>query len=121
MRILLDNHLPRKLASALRARGLNCLTLSEWEGGKLREAVDADIIAEAEQQGWILITYGTSTIPALIRRLATDGREHAGVLLVSSKTMRSNDIGGLARAIEAELRGADLQNWRNRVQYLRPR
>lgn len=46
------------------------------------------------------VTFDVATIPMLLQDLAETGREHARVLLVSTRSFSPADVGALARAID---------------------
>jgi predicted nuclease of predicted toxin-antitoxin system len=74
--------------------------LSEWRDGRHRDAADSEILSAASLEGRVLVTYDVSTIPTLLYEMALAGEDHAGVIFVSVKTVRQDDIGGLANALE---------------------
>ncbi|HEY3111413.1 MAG TPA: hypothetical protein VGL23_21835 [Chloroflexota bacterium] len=92
--------------------------LAHWRGGELRTADDEAILREAAADR-ILVTDDLQTIPERLRRWANEGRRHAGLILVDDRTIRSDDVGGLVRALVALVAARGDEDWRDRVVYLR--
>lgn len=82
-------------------------------------ASDEEILAAALPERRSLVTYDLRTIPLLLRRLAEAGIEHAGVILVSMKTVAPHDVRGLARML-AKLAGSHQSGLENQVLFLSP-
>ena|SRR3989337_1106393 len=117
MRLLLDVHLPRALAAALRRRGIDAVALAEWEGGRYRSAPDSVILARAYEEGRALVSCDCRTIPPLVQQLASTGQHHAGVILVASRSFRPTDVGGLLEAL-CGLTG-QVDDWEDEVAFLK--
>jgi hypothetical protein len=102
----------------LRQRGLDAQSLREWQGGRFRSRPDREILSAADLEARVLVTYDVRSIPSLIRSLAPSGFEHSGIIYVSSNTIKANQIGALADAIERYLVGHGDLDWRNLEMFL---
>ncbi len=118
LRLLLDSHIPTRVAVLLRARGHDVTGLAEWHSGQYRDAPDETLLLLAHEEHRALLTYDVNTIPDLIRELGEAGVDHSGVIFVSRRTMAQDDIGTPVRALERLLLAADGKDFRNRVEYL---
>ncbi len=115
MRFLLDSHIAAVVAEELGRRGIDAIALAQWMGGTYRNAPDELILAAAHAERRVFVTYDRSTIPPLLRELAESGRHHGGVILISERTLRSNDVGGLVKALEAMASKSGSDAWEDRV------
>lgn len=104
IRLLLDVHIGRHVARALRQRGFDVVALAEWHRGSYLGTLDDEMLRAAAHEGRTLVTYDVHTIPALLRTLAGAGVQHAGVIFVSRRTIKSDNIGALVAALERFLR-----------------
>ena len=118
MRLLLDAHLSPAIAQRLAAEGIDIVSLQDWQGGTYLRAPDHQILAAALPEGRVLVTFDARTIRPLVEEWAEIGQHHAGVVAVSSKTIRQNDIGGLIRALRALVQDEAEQDWHNRLGFL---
>jgi predicted nuclease of predicted toxin-antitoxin system len=118
MRLLCETHVPGALVQQLRLRGIDAIALQEWQGGAYRNADDETILAAAYADQRILVTFDRMTFPSRLKALAEVGDHHAGVILVSDKTLPPTDIGGLLRTLVRVLDIYGDQGWENRVIYL---
>lgn len=96
------------------------MSLNIWRGGKYRQAPDGAILLAARAERLTLVTYDVHTIPALVHSWYGTAQDHAGVVLVSERTIASNDIGGLVIALIDLLENSGYQEWTNRVDFLLP-
>ncbi|MBI4316951.1 MAG: DUF5615 family PIN-like protein [Chloroflexi bacterium] len=118
MRFLLDSHLPRALAEGLIRHDLDAVELSKWRGGDYRSALDALVLRAAYLERRVLVSFDCRTIPPLLKELAEAGEHHTGVVFISSRTFRSDDVGGLLEALRrlAAQGGGD---WEDVIVFLR--
>jgi len=96
---VLDEHISPKVARMLRDRGVDAVSIPEWQAGRFLSAGDDVLLAAAQLEGRILVSYDLASIPDLIHRMAFSGTDHAGVILVSQKTVKSSDFAGLAKKL----------------------
>ncbi len=116
--LLLDDHIPRQVARQLRAQGVDALSLAEWQGGQYRLRPDDEILRAAYADGRVLVTYDVRTIPPLLHAWSAAGVEHAGVILISTRTIRPGDVVSLVDALQRLLALYSEQEWDNRVLFL---
>jgi predicted nuclease of predicted toxin-antitoxin system len=114
--LLLDAHLPRALAAALRQRGVDVLPLADWRGGQLRDAADERLLAAAWEEGRVLVTLDAATLPEVAWRWVEAGHSHAGLLVITSRVNQA-DVGALVRAVSEALERMADRSWRNLVVY----
>lgn len=94
MKLLLDEMLDASIAQELRKRGYD---LAAIQGDATLEGEgDVDVLGAATQQDRALVTNNVEDFIHLHRRLLSDGEEHAGVILASSRSLpRSKRTVGL--------------------------
>jgi hypothetical protein len=95
-------------------------SLFHWRGGTLANQPDDLVLQATTEDGLTLVTYDVTTIRPLVAEWAAIGRAHAGVVFINRRTIRSNDFGGIIRALELLWDLERLQNWTNRTQFLVP-
>lgn len=120
LKLLLDEHISRAVASGLRRRlpALTVLPLSEWESGAFLGLDDSIILQHALAQRLTFVTYDRRTIPPLLKTWAESSRHHAGIIFVDERTISPSDIGGLVRALLQVQRAGREWDWTDRVIYL---
>jgi len=118
---LLDEHVSREVAAALRRRGrsLEVYCMAEWEQGSYLGLGDSACLEKAGAQGLALVTYDRRAIPPLLKAWAQEDRNHGGVIFVDDKTIPPHDIGGLVWALFNLFEDAGRWDWANRVCFLR--
>jgi len=121
LKLLLDEHISNEVAAGLRRRhrALVVLCMAEWEKGSFLGLDDSACLARAAAQGLTLVTYDRRTIPPLLKAWAQEDRSHGGVIFVDEKTITSDDIGGLVRALLNLFEQTGHWNWTDRVGFLR--
>jgi PIN like domain len=119
--LLLDEHLSPKIAAGLRRMNLPIAihSMNEWKGGRFLGRTDAECLAEAAQHGFTFVTYDCRTIPTLLKAWREQGRSHAGILYIDQKTISSDDIGSLVRALAWVVREFGGMDWTDREEFLR--
>jgi predicted nuclease of predicted toxin-antitoxin system len=120
MRLLLDAHFSTSVSRPLRADDLDVYTLDEWHNGKYRDAGDDEILAVATAEARILVTYDNHIISDIVMVWAAMGRSHAGIVFISSRTIRQQDVGGLIRALRALVEQFEELDWVDRIMHLPP-
>ena len=115
---LLDEHLDPRIAELFQQRGLDAFSIHHWQGGRFLSKPDREILLAAEVEGRVLITRDVGSVPSLLEDLGASGADHAGVVLISSKTFESRSISALARAIENVVSELGDVDWRNRLVFL---
>jgi hypothetical protein len=119
--LLLDEQIPPKVAQGVveRVPELEIHSVQTWKGGIYRANADRVVLAAAYAEGFSLVSYDQHTIQPLLREWSAEGISHQGVIFVAHRTIRSNDIGGLARALIELWKKEQDAVWRNRVYYLK--
>jgi hypothetical protein len=115
---LLDEHVSPQVARLLRRRGIEAHALRDYEGGRLLQADDAEVLRAALRAGLVFVTFDVHTVPEVLRFFAEAGEEHGGVVLVSARSFRQDDVGGLAEALGQLHLGLTRRGTRNRVLFL---
>ncbi len=118
MGYLLDEHISPQVARLLRQRGIEAHALREFEDGRLLQAEDAEILRAGLRAGLVFVTFDVHTVPEVLRSFAESGEEHAGVLLISARSFRQDDVGGLAEALGRLRPLLEQVGPRNRVLFL---
>jgi hypothetical protein len=120
--LLTDAHLSPQVAPQVKARRpeISIFSLRNWRNGALLNADDSDILTEAQTEGLTLVTYDQTTINPLLTQWAMEGRDHAGVIFVSRRSIAQSDIGGQVRALIALWDFSHSADWTNVVHYLTP-
>lgn len=97
--LLLDEMLPPSLAAELNRVG--CDTLAVSADADVRGSPDAEILELAASQARVLVTDNIVDFVPLSNAWAAQGRLHAGILLLSSRTfpMTSARTGRIAAAL----------------------
>ncbi len=100
-RLLLDEHLPRAVATQVRVHrpGVEIAIIADWQDGAFRKASDAAILAAARETGWVLVTSDLKTIMPLVREWSARGIPHGGVVFVNRSTFPAHDLGRLIQAL----------------------
>jgi hypothetical protein len=120
LRLLLDEHISRKVANQVKKGipGVEVLSIHDWENGRFLATSDGEILRVAARQNLTLVTYDQNTILTQMAEIVSDGCDHGGIVVIDGKTIRQSDIGGLVKALcwlcEAESRA----DWKNRTVYL---
>ncbi len=120
MKLLLDEHIWPGVAELVKRLmpATEIVSLHRYAAGSLMNASDDEILAEAQRNGWTLVTFDLNTIPRLLSEKAMTNEDHSGVIFVSSKSFAQNDHAGLAQALSAAARTESAANWTNRVMFL---
>ncbi|MGH2364866.1 MAG: DUF5615 family PIN-like protein [Chloroflexota bacterium] len=100
MKLLLDEMYPPGLAVALRAGGIEAFTAAEL---KLAGRSDAEVLATAVADGYVLLTENVADFARLASERLTAGRHHPGVVIALSSrfSRRPSGIPTIAAAISA--------------------
>jgi hypothetical protein len=100
VRLLLDEMYPSGLAEALRAAGIDAVTVGELG---LAGRSDPDVFAAAGADGYVLLTENVADFTRIAADHLTAGRHHPGVLLALSSrfSRRPAGRGALVAAVQA--------------------
>jgi hypothetical protein len=118
--LLTDENISPVIAEqvSLRRPDIPIQSVLYWRGGSFANQPDHLILRAATQDGLTLVTYDVSTIQPLVAEWGIVGIAHAGVVFIDQYTIRSNDFGGLVRAIEKLWSDEHEQDWTNRTHFL---
>jgi len=100
------------------APGLDIVSVHQWRDGQFTNQPDERILRAAAAEGRTLVTFDLRSIPQVLAEFAVCGESHAGVVFISAKSFRSNDIKSLARALVKLADQAADEDWGNRVAFL---
>jgi predicted nuclease of predicted toxin-antitoxin system len=95
-RFLLDENFDPRLARAGTRAGLDVVAVA---GTYLMGRDDLSILNIAIKEQRIVVTYDVEGFLPLVSALALSGIQVPGLLIVNSRTLRSNDLKGLLAAI----------------------
>jgi hypothetical protein len=101
LKLLLDENISHVVATQilLHRPDIRIESIHSWRNGALLQADDTSIVAAAVEDGMTLVTYDQSTIQPLLKRWVAPGRDHAGVVYVSSRSIRQGDIGRMTESL----------------------
>jgi predicted nuclease of predicted toxin-antitoxin system len=120
LKLLLDEHISPSIAVALsknRSR-IDVLAIRDWHHGVFLNQSDDRILAAAQKENRVLVTYDVNTLPDLLIQKAIAEESHAGVIFVSSLSFPQRDIGRITRALTHLAAQASPVSWVNRVVFL---
>lgn len=115
VKALLDEHFSCQVAELLRERGLEVEAIVERKD--LPAASDREVMEVASDEQRAVVTNNIKDFRSIAAERLTDGRGHAGLILVpSSRGRRREHTGALANAIEALMRAhpdgmLDTEHW----------
>jgi len=97
VRILLDEHISDRVATALQDKGHDALAVV----GSDPEGEDDDVLWDfAISTRRVVVTYDAGDFTRVLGELIRDGRSHPGLVLVSTQTIHTRDFGALVAAID---------------------
>jgi hypothetical protein len=103
VRALLDEQLSGQIARLLRERGLDVEAVVERSD--LVQAPDDEVIDTAAREGRAVVSNNIKDFRPLAAERMSDGRGHAGLILLPARRSRSREAtGALADAVEAVMR-----------------
>ena len=115
MKALLDEHFSHRIAQTLSERSLDVQAVSERTD--LAEAPDREIMEVARREERAVVTNNIKDFRPIAAERLTDGRGHAGlILLPTDRSRRRDSTGVLADAIEGLMRAhpegiPDAEHW----------
>ena len=98
LRLLLDQHISPDVIIAAR-RLESSIAFEHVQEREWQALPDPQLLRLARADELTLVTYDQASIPDFLRQFAENREDHAGVIFVDTLTIRSADIGGLARAL----------------------
>jgi hypothetical protein len=118
VKILLDEHLPKAIAPALRrlSPAVDALHIADWENGNWLGEEDPVLLEGLWQDGRILASYDRATMPGHLTERIADGKDHAGVIFVDQERFPVTAIRAIARALHKVLVAFPAEReWINRI------
>lgn len=108
-RVLLDADVPPAVAEALTRFGHDVVPGSG--NPNLEALADPELLREATRQGRVLVTFNVSDFLKIAHDFAHVGEDHAGIVLIHSRSFARTDVGAIAKSLDALLRTrTDLTN-----------
>jgi len=102
---MLDADVPPAVGVALRERGYD---VSAASGDPVLGLLgDFELLRVAAQQGRVVVTFNIVDFSELARIFAHTQEDHAGIILIHSKTYQRTEIGRIARALDDLLRSRE--------------
>jgi predicted nuclease of predicted toxin-antitoxin system len=93
---LLDAHISPRVARLLKRAGIDARAVG---GSPMMNAPDEELLDLALRDRRLFVTYDTATVPAAVAERVRQNLEIPGVVYVSSATIPSSDLAGLARTL----------------------
>jgi len=123
MHLLLDENISWVVAEqiALKNPAIKSQSVHRWRGGEFIGQADSRLLRAASEEGLTLVTYDLRTIPLLLREMAADGEDHAGVLFVDDASIHNSNFGALVAALLAQWQRFGAEDWTNRIAFLEPK
>ena len=106
VRYYLDEHIAEDVATGLRNRGIDVLTLSEAE---MLGASGEDHLAYAYEEGRVLVTYDDDFL-----RLAAQTEKHAGVAFAPQEKA----VGEMVRGLTLIAEGMEAEDMQGHIEFL---
>lgn len=117
MRLLLDEHIPRGVAKALRKKfpELDVVSIFEttWRG-----LPDPQLLEALDREGRTLVSRDVNTVPEFVKSRLAAGLTHGGVIYADSKRLRQSDVRGLIRRLIAVVERHQGEDWNCREGWL---
>ena len=119
---LLDENISPIVVAQLAAKNarITAESVHRWRGGEFASRTDMQVMRAAALEQLTLVTYDLKTIPPLLQEFAADQEAHAGVVFIDDASIRSNDFGGLVKALLAHWQNHRDEDWENRIAFLAP-
>jgi len=117
VRLLLDEHIPREAAIALRRKfsWLDAISIydTSWRG-----LPDGPLLETLDRERWTLVSRDVNTMPEFIKARLAAGLTPGGVIYADSKRLRQSDVRGLIRRLIAFVEKHGQDDWTCREGWL---
>ena len=101
MRLLLDHQIPAAVADQLQRYGHDVVTARDLNAERLR---DDALWQLAIRERRVMVTFNLADFVRIQPQLAEAGQVHPGLLLISSSTIRQEEVGALVAALDQFIR-----------------
>jgi predicted nuclease of predicted toxin-antitoxin system len=118
MKLLLDENISPAVVEAVKRFDAS-IDIRHMHTLTPRATPDPDLLRVAHAAGYVLVSYDTKTLPSHVRDFLERAEPFSGVILVNSRTIAHQDIGGLARALVRLVNESGEQSWTNCTHFLR--
>jgi hypothetical protein len=98
VKLLLDEHIAREVAAALREKFPAFVAVSIYDT-PWRGLQDPPLLETLDSDGWTLVTRDVNSIPEFVKARVASGLTHGGVIYADSKRLRQSDVRGLIRRL----------------------
>jgi hypothetical protein len=118
MKLLLDEHLPKAVAGALRRYhpGADAEHIADWERGRWLGEEDPVLLEGLWEDKRILASYDRATLPGHLAERVGQGNDHAGVIFIDQERFPPVQVGKMARALAKLLAAYPARrHWINRI------
>jgi hypothetical protein len=120
LKLLLNEEIAPGVAAALRRResGIVVAALTEWEGGNFVGKEIGEILREAADQEWTLVTYDRLKVPPTLKSWTEEECLHGGVIFVDEKSIPQAETNMLISALNWMHQVTANWEWTNRALWL---
>jgi hypothetical protein len=120
LKLLLNEEIAPSVASGLRSRDeqIAVYSLTEWENGNFVGKDTAEILREAADQEWTLVTYDRLRVPPILKSWAEEECLHGGVIFVDEKNIPPAETGMLISSLNWVHQVTERWEWTNAALWL---
>ncbi|MGA9072277.1 MAG: hypothetical protein WB424_18600 [Terracidiphilus sp.] len=120
LKLLLNEEIAPGVAVGLRRREgeMVVASLTEWEGGNFVGKEIAEILREAADQEWTLVTYDRQKVPLTLKSWTEEECLHGGVIFVDEKSIPPAETAMLISALNWMHQLMGSWEWTNRALWL---
>jgi predicted nuclease of predicted toxin-antitoxin system len=120
--LLLDENISPEVARQIIEKRSDILIASvySWHEGIYKGRPDEIILTIAQQESLTLVTYDQKTIVPVLVQGGQLGKDHAGVIFLDERSIPNNNFGAQVRGLIALWDASHTEDWKNRVDFLRP-
>ena len=121
--LLLDENLSPEIVRQIQEKRSDVVVASihHWRQGKFKAQRDEEILIAAAQEGLTLVTYDQKTILPVLVQWGQIGTDHTGAVFIDDRSIASNNFGTLVRALLLLWDSSFHADWKNRIEFLRPK
>ncbi|MCW3100548.1 MAG: hypothetical protein JWL77_6166 [Chthonomonadaceae bacterium] len=118
--LLLDEHITPTVAERIRAKRpkIDVQSIFQWRNGAFKGVPDPAILSALQTEARVLVTYDIQMLSEW-SFIFTGETPFAGIIFVDERTRPPNDPGGLVLALIALWDQNYMEDWTNRIDFLR--